>query len=53
MPSGCSSRAFGVCLVNLVAWLGLARQGLVPTIVPGYVADVLYLVTVARLRRPL
>lgn len=44
--------AFGLCLFNLVAALGLERLGLVFTIVLGYSVDVAYLVAVARLSRP-
>ncbi|HSE02573.1 MAG TPA: hypothetical protein VLK35_00360 [Methylomirabilota bacterium] len=44
--------AFGLCLFNLVAALGLEHLGLGLTIVLGYAVDITYLVAVARLSRP-
>ena len=38
---------FGVCFLNLVAWLSLERLGLASTIVLGYGVDIAYLATVA------
>ena len=47
-PSG----VFGVCLFNVVAFLGLERLGLVVTVALAYSIDIAYVVLVARLSRP-
>jgi hypothetical protein len=43
---------FGVCLFNVVAFLGLERLGLVVTVALAYSIDIAYVVLVARLSRP-
>jgi len=47
-PSG----VFGVCLFNVVAFLGLERLGLAVTVTLAYAVDIAYVVLVARLSRP-
>ena len=47
-PSG----VFGVCLFNVVAFMGLERLGLALTVPLAYGIDIAYVVLVARLSRP-
>jgi hypothetical protein len=44
--------AFGVCLFNVVASIGLVRWGLAAALALGYATDVLYLLAVTWRRRP-
>jgi hypothetical protein len=47
-PSG----VFGVCLFNVVAFLGLERLGLAVTVTLAYAVDIAYVVLLARLSQP-
>jgi hypothetical protein len=43
--------AFGICVFNLVAWLTVARLGLVASVPLGYLADFIYLLSLDAIRR--
>jgi len=42
---------FGICLFDLVAWLAVARLGIVPTIALGFATDITYLLLADGARR--
>jgi hypothetical protein len=43
--------AFGICVFNLVAWMTVARLGLIASVPLGYIADFIYLLTLDAIRR--